>query len=80
MDIEAIKLLGVMLKDSGLFPVLLFALMLKVYVINGSVNKHFDALKRERRLLRRVILRLDGIIKNQAAIKTTENKEDEGDK
>lgn len=77
-DIELFKFLGVFLKDTGLLPVVLFALLLKVYVINGNINKHFSALRRERRLLRGVISRIDRLIdamEKNPCVKEGEKKE-----
>ena len=74
MDLTLIKFFLDFAKDSGLLPVMLFSLLLKVYVINGNVDRHFKALQRERRLLRLVIRRVDRLVE----IRESEIKEPEG--
>lgn len=61
-DIEFFRFAATFLKDSGLLPVAFFALLLKVYVFNGNIKRHFSALRRERRLIGRVINHLETLI------------------
>ena len=62
MDLPLLKFLLDFAKDSGLLPVMLFSLLLKVYVINGNIDRHFKALQRERRLLRLVVKHVDRLV------------------
>ena len=76
MDFGLIKVIIDVARESGLLPVVLFALLLKVYVINGNLNKHFDAMSLERRLLRRVIRRIDRLICLRTGLDSNESREE----
>lgn len=58
-DLELFRFVAEFVKDTGLLPVAFFALLLKVYVINGNIKRHFSALRKERRLLAMAIVKIE---------------------
>ena len=65
MNPELLKAIIDALQDSSLFPVFLLAYLLKVYVVNGNINKYFERKDRENALLERLDDSLASIMDRQ---------------
>ena len=65
MNPELLKAIIDALQDSSLLPVFLLAYLLKVYVVNGNINKYFERKDRENALLERLDDSLASIMDRQ---------------
>ena len=65
MSAETLQTIIDALQGSSLLPVFLLAYLLKVYVVNGNINRYFDRKDRENALLERLDESMDKIIERQ---------------
>ena len=65
MNPETLKAIIDALQGSSLFPVFLMAYLLKVYVVNGNINKYFERKDRENALLEKLDDSLASIMDKQ---------------
>ena len=65
MSAETLQAIINALQGSSLLPVFLLAYLLKVYVVNGNINKYFEKKDKENALLERLDDSLASIIDRQ---------------
>ena len=65
MNAETLQAIIDALQGSSLLPVFLLAYLLKVYVVNGNINKYFDRKDKENALLERLDESMEQIIERQ---------------
>ena len=65
MNPETLKAIIDALQGSSLLPVILLAYLLKVYVVNGNINKYFERKDRENELLEKLDDSLASIMDRQ---------------
>ena len=65
MSAEALQAIINALQGSSLLPVFLLAYLLKVYVVNGNINRYFERKDKENALLEKLDDSLASIIERQ---------------
>ena len=65
MSVETLQAIINALQGSSLLPVFLLSYLLKVYVVNGNINRYFERKDKENALLERIDASLVSIIDRQ---------------
>ena len=65
MSAETLQAIINALQGSSLLPAFLFAYLLKVYVVNGNINKYFEKKDKENALLEKLDDSLASVIDRQ---------------